>query len=76
MSVQNVQTNQFGEVSINQQSTAQAQAEVNALPAKTGVAALTAIATADATDLASAITLVNDCKAKINAFIAAIKVQS
>lgn len=37
------------------------------------VQALTAISTADATDEATAVTLVNECKAKINAIIAALK---
>lgn len=37
------------------------------------IAALTTIATANATDEATAITLVNECKAKINAIIAALK---
>ena len=45
----------------------------SAIAAKTEIAALTAIATADATDEATAITLVNECKAKINAIIAALK---
>lgn len=44
-----------------------------AIATKTEVAALTAIATADATDEATAIALVNECKAKINAIIAALK---
>lgn len=38
-----------------------------------GVAAITAIATADATDLASAITLANANKAKINEILAALQ---
>jgi hypothetical protein len=37
------------------------------------VAAITAISTADATDLATAITLANATKAKVNALIAALK---
>lgn len=44
-----------------------------AVAAKTQIAALSAIATADATDLASAITLANANKAKLNAVIAALK---
>jgi hypothetical protein len=44
-----------------------------AVAAKTQIAALSAIATADATDLASAVTLTNANKAKINAIIAALK---
>ena len=40
---------------------------------KSEIAALTAIATADATDLATAITLANATKAKVNAIIAALK---
>lgn len=40
---------------------------------KTEIAALTTITTADATDEASAVVLVNECKAKINAIIAALK---
>lgn len=67
MPVQTVETNQFGEVAINTQTTSQAQAEVNALPAKTGVAAIAALAT-DA-DLPTAVL-------KINAILAALKVQS
>lgn len=43
------------------------------LAAKTEVAALTPVATADATDLASAVALANANKAKINAIIAALK---
>lgn len=37
------------------------------------ITALTTIATADATDEATAITLVNEVKAKVNAIIAALK---
>lgn len=40
---------------------------------KAEIAALTAIATADATDEASAVTLANATKAKVNAIIAALK---
>lgn len=43
------------------------------LPAKTGVTALSAVATADATDLATAITLVNVLKAQHNLLLAALK---
>lgn len=46
---------------------------VGGLPTKTQVAALTPITTPDATDEASAITLANANKAKINAIIAALK---
>lgn len=38
-----------------------------------GIQAITAIATADATDLATAIALANATKAKVNALIAALK---
>lgn len=38
-----------------------------------GIQALTSIATADATDLATAVALANENKAKINAIIAALK---
>jgi hypothetical protein len=44
-----------------------------AVATKAQIVALTAIATADATDEATAITLVNECKAKINSVIAALK---
>lgn len=44
-----------------------------AVGAKTEIAALTPVATADATDLASAVALANANKAKINAIIAALK---
>lgn len=44
-----------------------------ALADKAQVAALTAIATADASDPATTQALVNECKAKINAIIAALK---
>lgn len=40
---------------------------------KPEIEALTPISTADATDEATAVTLVNECKAKINAIIAALK---
>lgn len=43
------------------------------VPTKTQVAALTAIATADATDPATTMALANINKAKINAIIAALK---
>ncbi len=46
---------------------------VGGLPTKTQVASLTPITTPDATDEASAITLANANKAKINAIIAALK---
>lgn len=60
--------NQYGEKSIN-------QVVSNNMPAPTNPAieALTPIATADANDEATAITLVNECKAKINSIIAALK---
>lgn len=44
-----------------------------AIAAKTEVAALTAIATADAIDAATTQALANECKAQINAIIAALK---
>lgn len=44
-----------------------------AVAAKSAVAALTAIATADATDPATTMALANINKAKINAIIAALK---
>lgn len=40
---------------------------------KSQIAALTAIATADATDPATTMALANECKAKINAIIAALQ---
>lgn len=43
------------------------------IAAKTEIAALTAVSTADASDLATAIALANANKAKINAIIAALK---
>jgi len=46
---------------------------VGGLPTKTQVAALTPVATADATDLPTAIALANANKAKINAIITALK---
>ena len=42
-------------------------------PVSSEIAALTAITTADATDEASAVVLVNECKAKINAIITALQ---
>lgn len=44
-----------------------------AVAEKAEIAALTPVATADASDLATAITLTNANKAKINAIIAALK---
>lgn len=44
-----------------------------AVAAKAAIAALTPVATADATDLATAIALANANKAKINQIIAALK---
>lgn len=44
-----------------------------AVAAKTQIAALTTIATADATDLATALVLANATKAKVNQIIAALK---
>lgn len=44
-----------------------------AVAAKSQVAALTPIATADATDLATVLVLANATKAKVNAIIAALK---
>ena len=43
------------------------------LASKTAVAALTPIATADATDLATVLVLANATKAKVNQIIAALK---
>lgn len=79
--------NQFGEKSINQLSSV-AVAVSNAAPAKDAVTAVSAIATADlvaesisdlvvvstvdATDLATALTLVNDIKAKYNLNVAIV----
>lgn len=77
MSTQNDITlvNQFGEESINKVKTI-GQTMADAQPAKTGVQAIVAIATVDASDLPTAITLANDCKAKINEILAALKVIS
>ncbi len=44
-----------------------------AVAAKTQIAALATVATADASDLATAITLVNALKARLNQVIAALK---
>ena len=44
-----------------------------AVAAKAQIAALATVATADATDLATAITLVNALKARLNQVIAALK---
>jgi len=44
-----------------------------AVKEKAAIAALTAITTPDATDLATALTLINATKAKVNAIIAALK---
>lgn len=46
---------------------------VGGLPTKTQVAALTPVNVPDATDAASAVTLANANKAKINAIISALK---
>lgn len=46
---------------------------VGGLPTKTQVAGVTAIGTADATDLATAIALANATKAKFNQLLAALK---
>lgn len=43
------------------------------LPAKTGVTAISAIATADATDLPTAVALANATKAAFNSLLAALK---
>lgn len=60
-------------------------AVANKLPAKTGITAITALATADAptqsasyvqADVQAIATLANDLKAKLNAILAAMKVQS
>lgn len=53
--------------------------KVNALKPveqKAQIAALTTIATADATDPATTMALANECKAKINATITALKATS
>jgi len=47
--------------------------EVAKMEPATKVAAVAAVSTADATDLATAITLVNALKVKMNALIAALK---
>lgn len=47
--------------------------EVAKMESATKVAAVAAVSTADATDLATAITLVNALKVKMNALIAALK---
>jgi hypothetical protein len=65
--------NEFGE---KYESTKTSQEISNALPAKAGVTAIGAITTPDATDEASAVTLANANKAKINAILAAMKVVS
>lgn len=44
-----------------------------AVAAKTQIAALATVATADASDLATAITLVNALKVRVNQIIAALK---
>lgn len=46
---------------------------VGGLPTKTQVAALATVATADATDLATAIALSNALKVRVNQIIAALK---
>ncbi len=43
------------------------------VPTKTQVAALTTVTTADATDPATTMALVNELKAKVNAIITALK---
>jgi hypothetical protein len=70
-----VLVNQFGEESINKVKSI-GQSVSDAQPAKAGVQAIVAIATVDATDLASAEALANACKAKINEILAALKVVS
>lgn len=67
--------NQFGEESINQVITID-DSFSNKQPAKAGVTAITAIATADATDLATALVLVNELKANFNSLLAALKAVS
>lgn len=47
--------------------------EVATMETATKIAGVAAVSTADATDLATAITLVNALKVKINALIAALK---
>lgn len=46
---------------------------VGGLPTKTEVAGIATVGTADATDLATAITLVNAVKARLNELITALK---
>lgn len=46
---------------------------VGAIPVKAQVTALTTVTTADATDLATALVLVNALKVKVNAIITALK---
>lgn len=76
--------NQFGEESVNQVVSVSVVV-ANKLPAKAGVTAITAIATANATtqtagyvqaDVQSIATLANANKAKINEILAALKVVS
>lgn len=69
-----VSKNQFGEESVSAviSSTGFSQA----LPAKSGVTAISAISTADATDLPTAIALANATKAAFNSLLAALKATS
>lgn len=67
--------NQFGETSINKVKSI-GQTMADAQPAKTGVQAVVAIATIDAVDAPTTMALVNECKAKINEILAALKVIS
>lgn len=65
-------TNQYGEKSINSvESISEDFAEK--IPAKQAIADLTLITTPDGSDPATTQALVNDCKAKINALITALK---
>jgi hypothetical protein len=64
----------LAELSMPTQLASEVAAQINgATSTKPAVVALAAIATADATDLASAITLANATKVKVNAIIAALK---
>lgn len=65
-------TNQYGEKSQNQ-VTVVSQSLSDSIPAKTGVGAIDAIATANATNLAEALVLVNELKAVVNSLLAALK---
>lgn len=85
MTKQITETNEFGETHTQTQSDAQALSYINSLPAKAGITAITAIATANApvqgvayvqADVQAIATLANANKAKINEILAALKVVS